>query len=201
MFTFPQQTNSAQVRLVLSGLDLSALTVCLRYFTDLGRDYSLFSLATPSADNALLIYKEAASDRINLAIRNSGAVFRGQDYRLNTWHSVCATWDSASGVGQMWLDGKPSSRKFISSGSDISGPIIIVLGQEQDSHGGGFDINQSFVGMLSDIHMWDHTLLPCQIQNYEDYLTFTAGNLLNWRTLEFLTKGRVLIEDKHEPYC
>nr|XP_033496052.1 C-reactive protein-like isoform X4 [Epinephelus lanceolatus] len=156
MFTFPQQTNSAQ---------------------------------------------EAASDRINLAIRNSGAVFRGQDYRLNTWHSVCATWDSASGVGQMWLDGKPSSRKFISSGSDISGPIIIVLGQEQDSHGGGFDINQSFVGMLSDIHMWDHTLLPCQIQNYEDYLTFTAGNLLNWRTLEFLTKGRVLIEDKHEPYC
>nr|XP_033496053.1 mucosal pentraxin-like isoform X5 [Epinephelus lanceolatus] len=138
MFTFPQQTNSAQVRLVLSGLDLSALTVCLRYFTDLGRDYSLFSLATPSADNALLIYKEAASDRINLAIRNSGAVFRGQDYRLNTWHSVCATWDSASGVGQMWLDGKPSSRKFISSGSDISGPIIIVLGQVCKFTGAGF---------------------------------------------------------------
>nr|XP_033495471.1 C-reactive protein-like [Epinephelus lanceolatus] len=201
MFTFPQQTNSAQVRLTTSRQYLRAVTVCLRYFTDLGRDYSLFSLATPSADNALLIYKWAASDQIHLAIRNSAADFRGQDYRLNTWHSVCATWDSASGVGQMWLDGKPSSRKFISSGSDISGPIIIVLGQEQDSHGGGFDINQSFVGMLSDVHMWDHTLSQCQIQDYADYLNFTPGNLLNWRKLEFQTVGRVLIENKQEPYC
>uniref|UniRef100_A0A8C9XYN8 Pentraxin (PTX) domain-containing protein n=1 Tax=Sander lucioperca TaxID=283035 RepID=A0A8C9XYN8_SANLU len=91
-----------------------------------------------------------------------------------------------------------SYRKFISSGSNISGPIIIVLGQEQDTHGGGFDIKQSFVGMMSDVHLWDHILSPCEIQNYMHHLNFAPGNVLNWRALEFQTTGRVLIEDKQE---
>uniref|UniRef100_A0A8C9XYF3 Pentraxin family member n=1 Tax=Sander lucioperca TaxID=283035 RepID=A0A8C9XYF3_SANLU len=124
--------------------------------------------------------------------------FIGHDYKVNTWQSICSTWDSVSGLGQLWLDGKPSSRKFISSGSNISGPIIIVLGQEQDTHGGGFDIKQSFVGMMSDVHLWDHILSPCEIQNYMHHLNFAPGNVLNWRALEFQTTGRVLIEDKQE---
>ncbi|XP_059196194.1 C-reactive protein-like [Centropristis striata] len=170
MFTFPQQTNSAQVRLTTSRQVLKAVTVCLRSFTDLRRTYSLFSLATPFVFNDLLIFKRAATDEIEFAIRNNHIVFGGQDYKLNTWHSICTTWDSATGLAQLWLDGKPSSRKSLSTGSHISGPIIIVFGQDQDSFGGGFDINQSFVGMLSDVHMWDHVLSPCQIQDYASYL-------------------------------
>ncbi|XP_044063283.1 C-reactive protein-like [Siniperca chuatsi] len=196
MFTFPQETNTAHVRLTTSRQNLRAVTVCLRSFTDLRRDHVLFSLATPSAPNEFLIYKVAANDEIDLYTRNNRGNFRGQDYKLNMWHSICSTWDSTSGLAQVWFDGKPSSRKFISSGSNINGPIIIVFGQEQDSHGGGFDINQSFVGMLSDVHMWDFTLHPCEIQNYMDDLNFTPGNVLNWRALEFQTIGRVLIEDK-----
>lgn len=68
--------------------------------------------------------------------------------------------------------------------------------QEQDSHGGGFDVNQSFLGMMSDVHMWDHTLTPCEIQDYMKHPSFTSGNVLNWRALEFQTVGRVLIENK-----
>ncbi|KAI3360998.1 hypothetical protein L3Q82_013201, partial [Scortum barcoo] len=182
-------------------------------FTDLRRAHSLFSLATPSAFNDLLIYKEQTGSEISLNIRNQAVIFAGQDYKLNTWHSVCSTWDSASGLVQLWLDGKPSSRRF-SSESNINGPIIIVLGQvqfsstikrikefnvmDQDSHGGAFDINQSFVGMMSDVHMWDYTLSPCEIQNYTDDLNFTPGNVLNWRALLFQIVGRVLIEDKQK---
>ncbi|XP_049902614.1 C-reactive protein-like [Epinephelus moara] len=127
--------------------------------------------------------QEAANDVISLWIRNYHDDFRGQDYRLNTWHSVCATWDSASGVGQMWLDGKPSSRKFISSGSDISGPFIIVLGQII------YRPQQSPRTFLSG-----HVI--CEIKRYVEYLNFTPGNVLNWRALEFVTNGRVLIEDR-----
>ncbi|KAL3060279.1 hypothetical protein OYC64_014775 [Pagothenia borchgrevinki] len=86
----------------------------------------------------------------------------------------------------------------MSAGSSISGPIIIVLGQDQDSHGGGFDIKQSFVGMMSDVHMWDHVLSPCEIQNYVHHLNFPPGNVLNWNELEFQIIGRVLIEDKQK---
>ncbi|XP_033983398.1 C-reactive protein-like [Trematomus bernacchii] len=131
-------------------------------------------------------------------IRNTHMDFIGQDYKLNTWHSLCSTWDSGSGLFQMWLDGQPSSRRFMSAGSSISGPIIIVLGQDQDSHGGGFDIAHSFVGMMSDVHMWDHVLSPCEIQNYVHHLNFPPGNVLNWNELEFQIIGRVLIEDKQK---
>ncbi|KAG7248578.1 hypothetical protein CRUP_008093, partial [Coryphaenoides rupestris] len=37
---------------------------------------------------------------------------------------------------------------------------------EQDSHGGGFDAQQTFIGMISDVHMWDFVLSPCEMQRY-----------------------------------
>ncbi|XP_034730503.1 C-reactive protein-like [Etheostoma cragini] len=198
MFTFPEPSDSAHVRLTTSRQVLSAVTVCLRFFTDLRRDYSLFSLANLASDNELLIFNSDSGNTYNYYIKNKVEVFIEQHYKLNTWHSICTTWDSESGLGQLWLDGKPSSRKYISSGSNISGPIIIVLGQEQDSHGGGFDEKQCFVGMMSDVNMWDYNLSPCEIQNYMHHLNFAPGNVLNWRALEFQTTGRLLIEDKQE---
>ncbi|MED6275580.1 hypothetical protein CHARACLAT_027953, partial [Characodon lateralis] len=89
MFTFPQETNTAHVRLTTSRQNLRAVTVC-------------FSMVTN---------------------------FEGLDFKLNKWHSICATWDSTSGLVQLWLDGEPSNRKFTSSGSNINGPIIVALGQ------------------------------------------------------------------------
>uniref|UniRef100_A0A3B3UMS2 Pentraxin family member n=1 Tax=Poecilia latipinna TaxID=48699 RepID=A0A3B3UMS2_9TELE len=145
-----------------------------RSFTDLSRAHSLFSLATPSLHNGLLIFKETAADTIGLYVNNQGLI-SVLDYELNAWHSVCSTWDSESGLGQLWFDGKPS---------------------EQDSYGGKFDIKQSFVGMMTDVHMWDYVLSSCEIQNYVDNLNFSPGNVLNWKALTFEITGRVLIENK-----
>ncbi|XP_030250270.1 mucosal pentraxin-like [Sparus aurata] len=197
MFTFPQQTDTAHVRLMTSRQDLKAVSVCLRSFTDLQREHSLFSLATTSADNDFLIFKKAADDEFEIWAKSNMTDFRGLNYKLNTWLSVCSTWDAASGLTRLWVDGNPSSRKYTSSGSNITGTMTIVLGQNQDSPGGTFDSKQSFVGMISDVHMWDYVISPREIQNYEQvFVRFTPGNVLNCRELEFQTTGRVLIEDK-----
>uniref|UniRef100_A0A669AWC9 Pentraxin family member n=1 Tax=Oreochromis niloticus TaxID=8128 RepID=A0A669AWC9_ORENI len=198
IFTFPEETNTAHVRVTTSRQDLRAVTVCFRSFTDLNRDHSLFSLATPSAINNFLIFKKAANGLFDLWARGKANKVEGIAYKLNTWHSICSTWDSTSGLMQLWVNGVPSSKKFTNSGSNINGPIIIVLGQEQDTHGGGFDIKQSFVGMMSDVHMWDYTLSRCKIQNYSNNRSFMPGNVLNWNAFEFQTVGRVLIENKQE---
>ncbi|XP_074539374.1 C-reactive protein-like [Halichoeres trimaculatus] len=196
MFTLPQESNTAYARLTTSRQSLGEVTVCLRTFSDLARDFSLFSLATPTIYNDFLIYRSAENNGIEMWVRNERMAFRGLDLKPNTWHSVCSTWDSVSGLVQVWLDGKPSVRKYISSGSSISGPIIIILGQDQDSHGGGFVTSESFVGMMSDVHMWDYTISPCEIRHYTDKLSFTPGNVLDWGALSFQTNGRVVIEDK-----
>ncbi|KAM3592378.1 uncharacterized protein V6R79_017538 [Siganus canaliculatus] len=193
MFTFPQESNTAYVRLTTTKDTFSAATVCLRSMTDLSRDHAIFSLATPSRDNALLIFWEAAKDAFSFNVQNNNVKFGRQDYTPNVWHSICTTWDSETGVAQLWLDGKPSVRKFVAT-SSINEPIVI-LAQDQDSYGGTFDKNQSFVGMISDVHMWDNVLSPCEIQHYVDDPSFTPGNALNWRKLEFQISGTVLVEE------
>ncbi|KAM3873516.1 LOW QUALITY PROTEIN: jeltraxin-like [Diretmus argenteus] len=198
MFTFPQETNTAHVRLNTPMEDFSAVTVCLRFFTDLVRDHTLFSLATPSTSNDFLIFPlKQSNSMIELSVRNQGLNFGGQEIKLNTWNSLCATWESESGLGQLWLNGQSSSRKFISSGSNIAGRPIITLGQDQDSYGGGFDASQSFTGMITDVHMWNYVLPPRDIRRYKD-LNITPGNVLNWRALYFQITGRVLLEKKRE---
>ena len=54
------------------------------------------------------------------------------------------------------------------------------------------------MGMLSNVHMWDYVISPCEIQNYMEDLSFTPGNVLNWGALEFQAIGTVLIEDEQK---
>ncbi|XP_037532904.1 C-reactive protein-like [Nematolebias whitei] len=196
MFTFPLETNTAHVRLNPSSQNFEAVTVCYRFFTDIKRDHSLFSLATPLHYNELLVYWDGINKVIDFAIKNKEVFFSELDYKTNIWHSICTTWDSESGLVQLWFDGQPFTRKYVNSGATIAGPVIIIIGQEQDSYGGDFDVKQSFTGMMSDVHMWNYTLYPCDIQNYVDGLNFTPGNVLNWRALDFQIVDKVLIEHK-----
>jgi hypothetical protein len=69
----------------------------------------------------------------------------------------------------------------------------IVLGQEQDSYGGNFDVSQSFVGEIGDLYMWDSVLSPQEILLVYQGSTFNP-NVLNWRALNYEVKGYVVIK-------
>ncbi|KAM9851645.1 serum amyloid P-component-like [Aulostomus maculatus] len=196
MFTFPKKNDVAHVKLTASKENYSKVTVCLRSFTDLKRNHVLFSLATTSFSNDFLIMWDEGNKELEIYVRDQITDFIQEGNKLNMWHSICATWESSTGLAQVWFDGQPSSRKTITSGSNIVGRPIITIGQEQDSYGGGFSADQSFVGMMSDVHMWDYVLSPCELQRYVDDLNFTPGNVLNWRALEFQIVDQVLTESK-----
>lgn len=196
MLTFPAESTTAHVKLNSSKDDFSAVTVCHRTFTDLNRDHVLFSMAVPSSSNAFLLFWDNNNKEIEPHVKEVKVEFRGFDYKPNMWHSICTTWDSKSGLVQIWFDGLPSIKKYSTSGSNIRGRPIIILGQEQDNYGGGFHDKQSFVGMESDVHMWDYVLSPCEIQRYLNELNFTPGNVLNWAAMEAQQIGRVVTEEK-----
>lgn len=46
-----------------------------------------------------------------------------------------------------------------------------MLGQDQDQRGEGFNPVESFVGSLSQLHIWDRVLDPQQV-NHTDTHTF-----------------------------
>lgn len=114
----------------------------------------------------------------------------------NNWHSLCATWRSDNGLAQLWVNGKPTVKRFIHARQAISGASISILGQEQDSYGGGFDAKQSFIGMISRLHMWNYILSDKEIKRYVDNQNFTPGNVFNWRALEYSITGHIIVDEE-----
>ncbi|XP_029927977.1 C-reactive protein-like [Myripristis murdjan] len=198
MFVFPKETNTAHVKLLTTKTEFNAVTLCLRFFTDLSRNYGLFSLSTPTHSNDFVLFKINSGDVIRIHARDGGTDFLALSFPPNTWHSMCATWGSDTGVAQLWVDGKPTVRRFILSGQPITGAPITILGQEQDTYGGSFDANQAFIGMITKVHMWDYVLSPSEIKRYVNDENFTPGNVFNWRALEFEITGQVLVEQNQD---
>ncbi|XP_061632367.1 serum amyloid P-component-like [Phyllopteryx taeniolatus] len=196
VFVFPRETSKDHVKLMTPKTSFSAVTVCLRFLTDLTRNYGLFSLATPAISNDLVLFKINTDDVMRFHARDGGTDFLSLSFPPNSWHTMCSTWNSENGVAQLWVDGKPTVKRFVHSGQRISGKPITILGQEQDTYGGGFDATQSFIGMISRLHMWDYVISPNEIQRYEEDSNFTPGNVFNWRALDFEITGNILVEDE-----
>ncbi|XP_077327310.1 C-reactive protein-like isoform X1 [Lithobates pipiens] len=193
VFVFPKETNTAHVILRPTiTKPLQEVSVCLSSYTDLSRPYSTFSLATPGKDNAFLFYLQPPNT-FSMHVNQEVTHFKTDSETLD-WRHICVTWDSDTGVIQLWVNGKLYPRKASMKGSSIAPEASIVLGQEQDSIGGGFDPKQSLVGEISDVHMWDYILTSEDVQKalYGDF----NGNVINWKSLVYEIKGEVLIQPK-----
>ncbi|XP_073479449.1 C-reactive protein-like [Aquarana catesbeiana] len=193
VFVFPKETNTAHVILRSTfKKPLKKVSVCLRSYTDLSRPYTTFSLATPGKDNAFLFYLKPPNT-FSMHVNQEVTHFKTDSETLD-WRHICVTWDSDTGVIQLWVNGKLYPRKASMKGSSITPEASIVLGQDQDSIGGGFDSKQSLVGEISYVHMWDYILTSEDVQKalYGDL----NGNVINWKSLVYEIKGEVIIQPR-----
>ncbi|XP_053174042.1 serum amyloid P-component-like [Scomber japonicus] len=197
LFVFPRLGRIDHVKLATTKTTFNAATVCFRFITDTTKGYSLFSLATPVHNNSLLLYNPRAPV-IRVHVNDMVARFRALPTPPNTWHSMCTTWSSDDGLSQLLLNGKLTIKRYVASQKPITGVPIIILGQDQDSYGGGFDAKQSFIGMMSKVHMWDYVLSPTELRAYEKGENFTPGNVLNWRALDFQLAGLASVHEDPE---
>ena len=49
-------------------------------------------------------------------------------------------------------------------GEHLPGGGYWVIGQDQDSVGGGFDAEDAFVGEVTEVHVWNRVLSPAEIE-------------------------------------
>ncbi|XP_054978923.1 mucosal pentraxin-like [Sorex araneus] len=187
---FPRESASDYVLLTARHQKpLHSFTLCMKASSDLTRDYSLFSYSTRAHSNALLLYLNRPGE-FSLTIGHSEIVFRTPQSSKGPIR-VCVTWESATGIATLWVDGKPQGRKGVSKGYVLDANAKIILGQEQDSYGGGFDAKQSLVGEVWDVHLWD-TIIPMKPTGP----TCRIGNVLDWHSLSFQSYGYVVIKPK-----
>ncbi|XP_053552110.1 C-reactive protein [Bombina bombina] len=195
VFLFPKETSTAYVILLPTiTKPLVKLSFCLRSYTELSRDHPLISLATHGKDNAFIIYPTPPVGS-EVHIDQEGSLIKTNPDTLD-WKHTCVTWDSDTGVIQLWINGKLYPRKVLKKGFSIDAQTSIILGQEQDSFGGGFDIKQSFVGEITDVHMWDYVLQPKDIHKVLVNDKNVNGNVISWRTLQYDIKGEVFVQPK-----
>lgn len=198
-FVFPKKSSNSYVSLIAqSKKPLTAFTVCLRIYTNLSkfRSFGIFSYATKKNSNDILIFW-TKDKGYAVGVGGPEIVFEASKIPEAPTH-ICASWESATGLVELWVDGKPKVRKSLQRGYIVATDAIIILGQEQDSYGGSFDASQSFVGDIGDVNMWDTVLSPEQIHTVYDGGTLRP-NVLNWKTLAFTVQGDVFIKPQLWP--
>ena len=75
----------------------------------------------------------------------------------------------------------------------ISGGGTLILGQEQDSQGGSFDANQSVIGEMAGVNIWDHVINGQEIMRMSKSCLTGVGNVFKWRDFKDHVKGSVKI--------
>ena len=70
---------------------------------------------------------------------------------------------------------------------------VLVLGQDQDSVGGGFDAEDSFIGEMTGVNIWDHVITDQEITGMSKPCLTGVGNVFQWRDLKAHLKGSVKI--------
>ncbi|KAI1892892.1 hypothetical protein AGOR_G00138200 [Albula goreensis] len=114
-----------------------------------------------------------------------------------SWIHLCATWDSSSGLVQLWVDGQPSVKKLASKGTPIQEKPNIVLDQAQSSYGYMYSRKQMFVGHITDLHVWDRVVVMSEVEQVGRGLVIQLGDVLEWGALGLTITGHVFVENSH----
>ncbi|XP_060708557.1 C-reactive protein-like [Hemiscyllium ocellatum] len=194
---FSNQIDSIYVKLLPNEFSqLSAFTLCLRAASEAKRGYSLLSYATATKDNELLLWHNEDT-RLSLYFGSNIFYFALPETDALLRH-ICVSWESSTGFITFWLNGVRSLRKVGNSGGVVRGGGTFILGQEQDQVEGKFDSKQSFVGELTDVHLWDHVLSANDIKALSQGCHSAGGNIINWDTVPYESRGNVNVEDNHD---
>ncbi|XDV47939.1 hypothetical protein PO909_017476 [Leuciscus waleckii] len=158
---FPTKTSSSFVKLTPEKpLNLSAFTLCMRVAMEVQgkRQMILFAYRTPQSDE-LNVWREKDGN-MSLYIQSSDDAALFSVPSLSTFQThLCVTWDSATGLAAFWVDGQRSVFQLYRKGYSVRPGGTVLLGQDTDSDLDSFDAEQSFVGEITDVYMWDYVLL------------------------------------------
>ncbi|OCT69019.1 C-reactive protein-like [Xenopus laevis] len=197
VFLFPKETSTSYVILKPSVVkSLDKLTLCLQSYSDLTRSYPLFSVATTGSGNYNTFVIVSSPSKAYYVYVDNEETMISTGAEVLDWKHTCVTWDSETGIIQLWLNGKLFPRKISKKGFTINEKTSIILGQEQDNFGGGFDPKQSFVGEMSDVNLWDYVLTPPDIEKLLLNSKDVTGNIISWKSLNYESKGGVFLDLK-----
>ncbi|XP_074052102.1 pentraxin-4 [Macrotis lagotis] len=148
---------------------LRELSICTWIRTSSSYLGTMFSYATEENDNKLVLHGRDTLVYGTIHFVIGDPAFRELPVKQlldSRWHHMCVIWSSIQGKYWFFVD-----RRLVATGSrfregyEIPPGGILVLGQEQDTVGGGFDSSEAFVGSLAGLTVWDRALSPGEVSS------------------------------------
>ncbi|KAM6922079.1 adhesion G protein-coupled receptor D2 [Xenentodon cancila] len=185
---FSERSDTKHARLRRRFPSLSSLTICtqLRFDLNCFGFFTIFSYSIPSYINEFQLRAKLTRGKpVQLALLVHGIhgpykeVFKHDD----AWHSVCASWSQNGGHWALYTHGLiVSSGDGLNNTDSIGGPDgLFIIGQEQDTFGGSFKSDQSFLGSITELHIWNRVLNSSEIFSMEkDCLLISSGLVFKW---------------------
>ncbi|NP_001088087.1 uncharacterized protein LOC494784 precursor [Xenopus laevis] len=199
VFLFPSQSASDYVLLTpkMTG-PLQKLTVCLRSNTDRGGS-ALFTVGTPESRirNIFSILPFTMANPYfycKIYINNTDVTINAKADVLS-WIHMCVTWDSNTGVVELWVNGRAFIRRVLQKGFSIDLQEGIALGQMRRNSRREWETALPFQGEITDVNMWNSVLSPGYIKQVQQHHNM-IGNVISWWSLNYTIKGNVIVQPK-----
>ncbi|XP_053558647.1 sushi, von Willebrand factor type A, EGF and pentraxin domain-containing protein 1 [Bombina bombina] len=138
-----------------------------------------------------------------LYVNGNGKITNCPSVNDGKWHHIAVSWSSTDGSWNVYIDGNLSDNgNGLSERTSIPGGGALVLAQEQDQRGEGFNPAESFVGSISQLNIWDHVLSPVQVKSLATSCPneLQRGNVIAWADFIPGVVGRVKINHKSK-FC
>ncbi|NWZ17915.1 NPTX1 protein, partial [Agelaius phoeniceus] len=179
--TFSLRTNYMYAKVKKSLPEMYAFSICMWIKSSASPGMGTpFSYAVPGQANELVLI-EWGNNPMEILINDKVAKL---PFAINDgkWHHICVTWTTRDGVWEAYQDGTQTGNgENLAPYHPIKPQGVLVLGQEQDTLGGGFDATQAFVGELAHFNVWDRKLSPGEVYGLATCSSKAlAGNVIAW---------------------
>uniref|UniRef100_A0A8D0CYJ6 Pentraxin 4, long n=1 Tax=Sander lucioperca TaxID=283035 RepID=A0A8D0CYJ6_SANLU len=190
MLFFPSASAENYVTFSQTLPDLPELSVCFWLRVEASHVGTLLSYATDDNDNQLVLYgpSYASSSSSSLDFVIGDPVYRrlpASPLLDARWHHVCVLWSSIQGHFWHYSDHRlTSSGSNFRKGWEIPGGGSVVLGQEQDTVGGGFDPAEGFAGQVAGFRVWSRVLSPSEVEGVAEGRGVPRGVVLGMEDIK-----------------
>uniref|UniRef100_A0A669E2D3 Neuronal pentraxin receptor a n=1 Tax=Oreochromis niloticus TaxID=8128 RepID=A0A669E2D3_ORENI len=166
--SFPTRTNYMYAVVTHSMPKLRAFTICL-WLRPAERGIGTpVSYAVPEQPNELVLLQGLHAPAELLI--NDKVTQLPLNLSRGSWQHICVSWTQKGG----------GEGHGLAAGHHIRPDGVLILGQEQDSLGGGFDSSQALVGELSQVGLWDRVLTSNQVASLARCGKITQGSVVPW---------------------
>uniref|UniRef100_A0A672Y493 Neuronal pentraxin receptor a n=1 Tax=Sphaeramia orbicularis TaxID=375764 RepID=A0A672Y493_9TELE len=195
--SFPKRTNYMYAVVNHPIPKLHAFTICL-WLRPAERGIGTpLSYAVPEQPNEVVLLQGLHSAAELLV--NDKVAQLPLNLSRGSWQHICVSWSQKGGAWQAFQGGKLRGEGHsLAAGHHIRPGGVLVLGQEQDSPGGGFDSSQALVGELSQVGVWDRVLSPSQVASLARCGKVTQGSVAPWTESQIQVYGGAT-KDPGEP--